>query len=161
MVGLPGRHAAGGEHEIVVGRRRCDRARELVAIVRQDAEIGHRGPETLEQPRQQVAIGVEQGGAGPRRARLDDLVAGREHGDADAAEHVEAGQADRGGQRHVLRREPPAGRQHDRAGAHVLAGKPAIGAGLEPRRHDHRLAVEAHVLLHEHGVGALPASARR
>ena len=39
--------------------------------------------------------------------------------------------------------EPPAGRQHDRAGAHVLAGEPPVGAALEARRHDHGLRPRA------------------
>ncbi len=139
VVGLAGRDAAGGEHEIVVFGRAGDRAREPFGIVRQDAEIGRFATETFDQPRQQITIGVEQRRRGPRRAGLDDLVAGREHGDAHAAEHVQRGQPDRGGQRNILRNKPPARRQHDRTRAHVLACEPAVGAGLEPRRHDHRL----------------------
>ncbi len=54
----------------------------------------------------------------------------------------------------MLRPEAASGRQRHRAGAHVLAGKPAIGAGREPRRHDHAAVLGPAVLLHEHGVGA-------
>ncbi len=54
----------------------------------------------------------------------------------------------------MLRPEPAARRQRRRACAHVLAGKPAIGAGREPGRHDHAGALGAAILLHEHGVGA-------
>ena len=53
----------------------------------------------------------------------------------------------------MLGRKPPARRQHDRSSTHVLAGEPAIRPGLEPRRHNHALAVGMHILLHEDGVG--------
>ena len=65
-----------------------------------------------------------------------------------------SGEPERGGERDVLRLEHGAGRQHHRACRHVLAGEPPVGAALEARRHDHRIAFDRHVLLHEHGVGA-------
>ncbi len=108
-------------------RRRCgNRAREPLGIVGQDAEIGRGGAEALDEPSEQIAIGVEQRGTRSRRPRLDDFVAGREHGDAHAAEHVERSQADGGRERDVLRGEPPACRQHDRSGAYVLACEASI-----------------------------------
>ena len=38
--------------------------------------------------------------------------------------------------------------------AHILAGKPPVGAELQARRHDDAVAFGRHVLLHEHGIGA-------
>ena len=67
--------------------------------------------------------------------------------------HVELGEAERGGERHVLHGEPPSRRQGDRPRPHVLAGMPAIGAAFQSRRHDDAIAFDAAVFLHEHGVG--------
>ena len=50
--------------------------------------------------------------------------------------------------------EPPPGRQQDRIRAHILAGVAAVGAALQTRRNDHRIALDAGVLLHKHGIGA-------
>ena len=94
------------------------------------------GAEPLQHAGEQIAVGVVERGGGPRSAGLDDLVAGREQRDPHAPAHGEPRQPDRGGERHVLRREPPAGRKQQRALAHVLAGKPPVGAGLQPRGHD-------------------------
>src|ERR1700704_392258 len=102
MVGLAGRYAAGGNDEIMRLRGDRDRAREPSGVVRQDAEIARRGTEGLDEPREQVAIGIEQSWTRAGRARIDDLVPGREHGDADTAEHLEGGQTDRRRQRDVL-----------------------------------------------------------
>ncbi len=54
----------------------------------------------------------------------------------------------------MLHREPPPGRQRDGAGAHILAGEPAIGAALQAGRHDDAIAFDAAIFLHEHGIGA-------
>ena len=55
----------------------------------------------------------------------------------------------------MLRLEHGAGRQHHVAGRNVLAGQPSIRAQFQAFRHDHVVALDAHVFLHEHGVGAL------
>src|SRR2546428_562367 len=68
----------------------------------QHADVGPNAPEPLKDPDEQVAIGVEQCGARPRLSRLDDLVAGREHRDRHAAEHVERGDTDGGRKRDLL-----------------------------------------------------------
>ena len=138
-------------------RRRRDRARQLVRVVRQDAEIGRGRAEPVDQPGQQVAVGVEQRRRRARPAGFDDFVAGREHRHPDAAAYRKRVQADAGRERDMLGGQPPPGRQHDGAGTHVFARNPPVGAALEPRRHDHRRSVRVrpHVLLHEDGIGAL------
>src|SRR5574340_1269016 len=45
-------------------------------------------------------------------------------------------------------------RQRHRAGVQVLAGEAAVGAERQAARHDDAIALGAHVLLHEHGIGA-------
>ena len=134
------------------GRR--DRARQFLRIVAQNAEIGDLGAEALDQAGQQIAVGIVKRRARQCRSRLDDLVAGREQGDAHAPADFNRGETERGRERHVLRRKPPAGRQRHRAGRDVFAGEAAVGAAFEPRRHDHGAAVDAAILLHEHRIGA-------
>ena len=54
----------------------------------------------------------------------------------------------------MLRSKPAAGSERERPRAHVLAREPPVCAAREPCRHDHRVAVAAHVFLHEDGIGA-------
>src|SRR5262249_2172756 len=130
MVGLAGGNAARGDDEVMLRRGRGNRTREPLRIVGQDAEIGRRGAEALDEPREQIAIGVEQRGTRSRRSRLDDLVAGREQGDAHAAEYVERGQADGGGGSGGLGGEP-GGSTSVRARAPSPAGR-RLGPPLSP-----------------------------
>src|SRR5262249_49629490 len=108
--------------------RACSPAAAAIARASRSGSSGRlpRSVDALDEPREQIAIGVEQLGTRSRRSRLDDLVAGREQGDAHAAEYVERGQADGGRESDVLGGEPPARRQHDRSGAHVLACEASI-----------------------------------
>ena len=72
----------------------------------------------------------------------------------------EAGPAERGRQRDVLRPQPDPGPQHHLAGGDILAGKADVGARMLSRRqHDAASVVDPHVLLHEDGVG--PGGQRR
>jgi len=66
MVGLAGRNAARGDDEVMLRRRCGNRAREPLGIVGQDAEIGRGGAEALDEPSEQIAIGVEQRGTRSR-----------------------------------------------------------------------------------------------
>ena len=123
VVGLAGRDAARGQHQIVVARRRRrspSPARPGSSL--QDAEVGHRGAEPLEQAVEQRAVGVVERRGGPRPARLDDLVAGREQRDAHAPPHLEC----RSGR--ARRRAPRPARR--------AAGRPAARPRLcaRPRR---------------------------
>ena len=112
------------------------------------------GAEPIEHAGEQSAVGVVQRAAG--RGSPGSTISSPVENSATRTRRrtSSVGQTDRGGERHVLRGEPPAGRQHDRALAHILAGKPAVGASFQPRRHDDVIALGAHVLLHEHRVGA-------
>ena len=123
-------------------------------IIGQDAEIRRGRAQPFHQPRQQIAIGIEQGGRRPRRSGLDDLVAGREYRDANATPHGELLQPHRCCERDVLGGKATARRQENGSGAHVFAGEPAVGAALESRWYDHRIAFDAHVLLHEDRIGS-------
>ncbi len=154
MIGLAGGDAAGGEHEVVILRRGGDRAGNLSGLVGQDAEIGHRGAEAREHRREQAAVRIIERGGRTHRARLDDLVAGREQRDAHAPPHVQRREAERSREREMLGLQPPASGQRDRTAAQILASKARVGAALEARRHDHGVAVAPAILLHEHGVGA-------
>jgi len=154
MISLTGRDAARGQHQIMIPRRGCDRALELIGIIWKDAEIGRAGAEALDQPRQQIAVGVEQGCRRARPARLDDLVAGREHRDPHPPPHRQRRDADCSRQCHMRLGEPPASRQHDDTGAQVLPGQPPVGPKLKASRHDHGAALDAAILLHEDGIGA-------
>jgi hypothetical protein len=40
MISLAGRDATRGQHQVMIPGRGCDRALELISIIRQDAEIG-------------------------------------------------------------------------------------------------------------------------
>ena len=131
-----------------------DGARQRVGLVGQNAEIGHDGAQALEQFDQQEAVGIVDGGAAARAARLDHLVAGGEDRDFQPPAHAERGQAERGGKRDVLRLQHGAGRDHHAAFAHVLAGEPPVGAELQPARQHDTIALEFDVLLHEDRVGA-------
>ncbi len=125
-----------------------------VRIVGQNAEIGHHRAEPLQQRAQEITIGVVDRGAAALAAWLDHFVAGRKDRNRQPPPHFEFGQAQSGGERDVLRLQHGAGRQHDIARRHVLAGQPAIGAELQPARHRDAVAVDRDVFLHEHGVGA-------
>ena len=154
MIGLAGRYAARGQHQVVVHRRGRDRALKLLGIVRQNAEIGRGRAKALDQTSEEIAVGIEQRGLRSRRARLDDLVAGREHRDPYRPSYGERGEPDRGRERDMLLGEAPARRQHHGAGAQILARKPSVGANLKARRDDHTPALDAAILLHENGVSA-------
>jgi hypothetical protein len=111
--------------------------------------------EPRQQPAQQFAVRIVKPGHGKRRARLDDLVAGREDRDAYAPPDRQLAQPQRRRHAQVLRLKPAARGQRDRTAPHVLAGKPPVRAALQSRRHDDSRSIAPHVLLHEHGVGAL------
>ena len=142
MVGFAGGDAARGQHQIVIGGGGRERALELTRIVAENAEIGELGAEPRDQPAEQITVGIVERGARQRRTRLDDFVPGGEQSDAHAPADLELGEAERGGKRHVLHREPPACRQRHRARPHVLAGEPAVGAAFQAGRHDDAIALE-------------------
>ena len=136
------------------GRGFGQRARKLARIVGENAEIGHDRAETFQQRAQQITVGVENRRAAARRARLDHFVAGRKYRHLQPPPHLDVGDAERGQKRNMLRFQHGAGRQHDAALRHVLAGKPPVGAELQAFRHRHAVAVGGDIFLHEHGVGA-------
>ena len=123
-------------------------------FVLDNAEVGDRRAEPLQHADEEIAVGVVGRSVGPRRAGLDDLVAGREQCNAHAAADLQFRKTDTGGERDVLRRKAAACGKNDRAFLDVLAGEAAVRSELEPGRQDHLIAVGLHVLLHEDGVGA-------
>ena len=113
------------------------------------------GAEPLQQSVQQIAVGVVDGGAAARGSRLDHFVAGGEDCHFKPPPHLDVRDAERGGERDVLRFQHGAGRQHDMTGGHVFAGQPAIRPKFQPLGHGDAIALRGHVLLHEHRIGAL------
>ena len=124
-------------------------------LVAQNAEIGDLAAQPAQHRHQHEAVGIEQLRRGAGLARRNQFVAGREHRDADAPDHVELGQAEGGGQRDILRPQPLAGFQRGMPKRNILAGRAHIGAGFQPRRQHDLLAFDADVLLHEDRVGAV------
>ena len=55
----------------------------------------------------------------------------------------------------MLRLQHGAGRQHHRAGRHVLTGKTTVGAEFQPLWHGHTATFDRYIFLHENRVGAL------
>ena len=158
MIGLAGRDAARGEHQIVAAAASRDRARERVRIVRQDAEIGDaRAPSRVEQAApadsgwRRTSRRAARGAPGSTISSPVENIATRK-----PPPHRELGKPERGGERDVLRRRArvPAGstdrarlaHPRRRAGGWRRASGPAARPPLPPSRR--------HVLLHEHGVGA-------
>ncbi len=135
MVGFAGRDAARGEHEIVLGRRRGDGAREPLA----DRRAGCRD----RSPRRRVARAGRRADSGWRRTAPRPAAArparrsrrrSRTPRRARAAAPSSVGQPDRGGERDMLRGEPPArpaarpprrARPRRRAGGWRRASSPA------------------------------------
>ena len=105
-----------------------DGERKLLRIVAENAEVGDLGAEARDEACEQIAIGIVKRGARQLRARLDDLVAGREQRDPYAPADFERGETERRRKRNVLHGETTAGGQCDRAGAHILTGQPTVGA---------------------------------
>ena len=114
-----------------------------------------RQPRPVEQAEENRAIGVVGLARAKRRARLAQLVAGREQRDLERPEHLEPVAAEGRGDADVLRPEPDAGLERHLARAHVLAGLAPVRAALHARRDHHGIAVELDVLLHQGGVGAV------
>ncbi len=112
-------------------------------------------PRLLDHPGQQCAIGIVERGRAQRHAGFDQLVAGREQRDANAAADRQLGQAQSRGERDIGNRQNAAGRQHHRTDAHIFAGQAAIGAALQARRHNDGAIFGPHIFLHEHGVGVI------
>ena len=90
-----------------------------------------------------------------RRSRRYQFVAGRKHRDADTPAHIDVGEAERGRERNLLRPQSPARGQRDMTGRDVFSRRANIRAGLQSRGNNNPALIEAHVLLHENGVGAL------
>jgi len=138
----------------VGGRRRADRVREFLRLVGEDAEVGHFGAEAREHRRQKPTVGVVESGLGARRARLDNLIAGREQGNAHPPSHTERRNANRRGERQMLRaRRRPAGS----AIAPVRTSSPArrrLAPRLKPGGTITSSVLATDILLHEDGVGA-------
>ena len=154
-IGFAGGDAARGDDEIVIGGGSGERAPQRVGIVAKNAEIGHGCAEPLQQSAQQIAVGVVDRGAAARGSRLDHFVAGGEDRHFKPPPHLDIRDAERGGERDVLRLQHGAGRQHDMTGGHVFAGKPPIRAEFQALRHGDAIALRRHVFLHEHRIGAL------
>ncbi len=112
---FPGRNAAGGKDQVAGGGRLLQRVCERETLIAQNAEIADQAAEPLEHRHQHEAVGIKQLCCGARRARRRQLIAGRKHSDANASRHFEFGQAERGGQRDILRPQALAGLQRDMA----------------------------------------------
>ena len=152
VVLLARRDAAGGDEEVVRGGRRPSAPRDSVAPVRQDAEIRDRAAEAPERGEKHVPVGVVEPGRGQLLAGGHDLVAGREHRHPQRRADRDLPLPERRQERDVAGREPPPRLERDAAAAQVLAGEPAVGAGLEARREDDGAALQDDVLLHEDRV---------
>ena len=97
-------------------------------IVGQDAEIGHHDAQPFQQLGKQIAVGVVDRRAAARRTGLHHFVAGGKDRDVEPPAHLDLGDAERGGNRDMLRLEHRAGRQHHVTGGHVLPGETPIRA---------------------------------
>ncbi len=133
------------------GRLR-QRAADALLAVRQDAEVAHRATQLPEPGHQGEAVGVVDRALGQRPARLAHLVAGRKDRNANRIADRDGPAPDGCGEAYVLGHQPPAAPQDDAAAAHVLAGAATIGAPLNARRDQDRVALLAAVLLHHHGI---------
>ena len=158
VVFFAGRNAAGGQDQIVACRRPSSAPRAS------DARSSLRMPRSLtSQPsRSSIAISMKRlesnSCAAARGApRRHQFVAGRKHRDADAPAHLELASG----------RTPPRARHPAAAAAGLRPARtcpagmssPAgrtLAPGLRPAgQNDLAVVIEAHVLLHEHGVGAI------
>ena len=151
---LTGRHSARGEQEVVVAAPGGQCIADYVEPVGQDTHIGDGAAEPLGEARDDIAVGIIDAALAQRRARLVNLVAGREDRHPKPPEHRERGPPDRGGKADILRPQGPAGGQDRRAGRDILARLAPVRAPPDPGRHNDDVAVDATVFLHEHGVGA-------
>ena len=112
------------------------------------------GPRDLGQQHRAVAVADLRR---PRRfRRLDQLIAGRQHGDARRRDHGRGRAAHRGQQAELLRPQHRAGPQHHVAAAHFAAPRHDVPAGLQCGIVDVDAAVvgRARALDHDHRVGA-------
>ena len=119
VVGLAGRDAARGEHEIVARRQpRRARAASVSRSSRRMPRSVTSAPSRASSPAQQIAVRVvESRRRRQRRARLDDLVAGREQRDPHASPHRDR----------VAARAPPPARD-------PAAAEPAAAPAARPLR---------------------------
>ena len=156
MVLFAGRNPAGSENEVVAGSDFLQAGGERSAIIPENTEIADFATQPLEHRHQHEAVGIEQLRRRARAARRYQFIAGRKHRDADAPAHLHMRQAEGGRKRDILRPQALARRQRRRAGRNILARAAHIGAGLEARRQNHpAVGIEAHIFLHEHGVGSV------
>ena len=135
-------------------RRIPDRRRDRLAPVRQDAQIRHLRPGPPAQQREQHPVAVPSLRRAWRRARLHELVPGREQRHANRAANVHGLPPERRGQGEVLRPQHPARGQGDRAGGHVLAGRAGVRPDAQSVRQGEQAIGFPHVFLHEHRIRA-------
>src|SRR5262249_36963699 len=138
---------AGGEDQIMALCRGSNRACKRLRLVAQNTEVGDRAAKPPYQFVEQVTIGIVERGAGKRRPRFGNFVAGREQRNTHPPSDVQRGQSQGCSERDVRRAEPSSGAKRDRAGANVLAGKAPVGTALQARRHDDVITVETAVFL--------------
>ncbi len=154
VIGFAGRDAARSQHQIVSGGGGREPARELFRIVGENAEIGDLDAVTREQSGEQIAIGIVERRPRQSRSGLGNFIAGREYRHPDAAAHIKLGETERRRECDVLHAKPPARGQCEHPGFHIFTGEPAIGAVLQAGRHQHVVAIDATILLHEDSIGA-------
>ena len=137
--------------------------RGVCRIVGQNAEIGHGGAELAPATGEQSSGWHRRASAGRRAAPGSTISSPVENKrNAHAPPHVDSREPERGGERNIRTPSARARPATRRARADILAGEPAVGAGFEAGRHDHVVCRRVrHIFLHEDGVGALAASARR
>ena len=93
---------------------------------------------------------------GAWRARRNQFVARRKHRDPDTPAHVNLGQAKRRGERDILRPQALSGCERRRTGGNIFPGRTHVGARSQAlRQNDPTIAIDSHILLHEHRVGAI------
>ena len=134
--------------------RGLERGADRPRVVGQHAEVAHAHGQAAQEADQDEPVGVVDPALRQRPARGHDLVAGREHGDLEAAAHRQLGEAELGRHADVLRSQAQPGLEDGLAGANVLAAAAAVGADPEARRDQDVVVLARHRLLERHRVGA-------
>ena len=126
MVLLADRHAAAGQHQIVVARGLTHRLHGCGALVRDNAQIADAAAQALQHGTQKETVGVVDGarlhGFGCHLTRHHQLVTGRKQRHPRPTTDLQPIHADARCEPQFGWPQPPAALQHHRAARHVLAG---------------------------------------